>query len=280
MIIVHTVADLRARLSELRRGGRVVGFVPTMGNLHAGHDSLLALARERADVSVASVFVNPTQFGPNEDYGAYPRTLDADAEILRARGCDVLFAPTVDEMYPGGTRDAFRIEVPRLSEILCGAVRPGHFSGVATVVATLFNMVQPELAVFGLKDYQQLLVIRRLVRDLAFPIEILGGPTVREASGLAMSSRNQYLSAEEKAHATTIYLTLQQMAREARAGVPREAIEREALARLEQAGFKPDYAALRRADDLEEPAAGTTSGLVALIAARLGRARLIDNLLI
>jgi pantoate--beta-alanine ligase len=250
-----------------------------MGNLHAGHHSLVALARRRADVVVASVFVNPTQFGPNEDFSRYPRTPDADAAGLEASGCDVLFLPTVEDMYPYGIERSVRVSVPELPDILEGAIRPGHFDGVATVVSKLFNLVRPHVAVFGQKDYQQLLVIRRLTRDLGYPIDIVAAPIVREANGLAMSSRNQYLSPEQRDQASAIHATLQRMADEVRSGRAVGEIEAEALAHLRQAGFVPDYAVVRRAEDLREPAASDRDR-VALIAARLGSTRLIDNFII
>ena len=191
MRTLATAAQLRPQIAQWQRDGRRIGFVPTMGNLHAGHHSLLAIAREHADIVVASVFVNPTQFGPNEDFARYPRTPEADAAGLAAHGCDALFLPAVEDMYPYGAAHGVNISVPDLPDVLEGAIRPGHFDGVATVVAKLFNLVQPQVAVFGQKDYQQLLVIRRMVRDLACPVAIVGAPIVREANGLAMSSRNQ-----------------------------------------------------------------------------------------
>ncbi|WP_267118289.1 pantoate--beta-alanine ligase, partial [Xanthomonas sacchari] len=202
--MIETVTDLarlRAIVSGWKRQGLRVAFVPTMGNLHAGHFSLVMLARQYADRVVSSVFVNPTQFGPNEDFTRYPRTPEADTSGLEGAGCDVLWLPTVESMYPLGVELALRMHTPGVSEVLEGACRPGHFDGVCTVVARLFNQVQPDLAAFGKKDYQQLAVIRQMVADLAFPIEILGGGIVREADGLAMSSRNQYLSAEERPRA-------------------------------------------------------------------------------
>ncbi|WP_267120730.1 pantoate--beta-alanine ligase, partial [Xanthomonas sacchari] len=205
--MIETVTDLarlRAIVSGWKRQGLRVAFVPTMGNLHAGHFSLVMLARQYADRVVSSVFVNPTQFGPNEDFTRYPRTPEADTSGLEGAGCDVLWLPTVESMYPLGVELALRMHTPGVSEVLEGACRPGHFDGVCTVVARLFNQVQPDLAAFGKKDYQQLAVIRQMVADLAFPIEILGGGIVREADGLAMSSRNQYLSAEERPRAAQI----------------------------------------------------------------------------
>lgn len=280
MRIVHTVAELRAAVAAWRAAGERVAFVPTMGNLHAGHYSLVTLARQRARRVLASVFVNPTQFGPSEDYSRYPRTLEADAAGLAAHGCDLLYAPAVEEMYPFGVEAAVRMHVPRLGDTLCGAFRPGHFDGVATVVTRLLSMAQADYAIFGQKDYQQVLVIRHLARDLALPGEILVGPTVREANGLAMSSRNQYLSAAERERAGAIHASLQAMREGVRAGVGFAALEAEAIARLEAAGLRPEYAAVRDAADLSVPGANRRHGLVALVAARLGTARLIDNLLI
>ena len=280
MDVFHSAADLRACVSAWRRAGARVGFVPTMGNLHMGHFSLVELARKQADKIVASVFVNPTQFGPSEDFASYPRTLDADRAGLAAHGCDALFAPGVDEMYPFGVADTARVEVPKVSETLEGKLRPGHFAGVATVVTKLFNLVQPDIAVFGQKDYQQLLVIRRMTQDLRLPIKIIAAPTRREANGLAMSSRNQYLSVEERERAGVIHRTLNAMRDGLYAGREHVEIEAGARARLEAAGLVPDYAVIRRAGDLSRPAGSERSGLVALIAARLSRARLIDNLLL
>ncbi|HEY0232678.1 MAG TPA: pantoate--beta-alanine ligase [Dokdonella sp.] len=279
MQIVRSGEALHALVGDLLGRRQRIGLVPTMGNLHAGHHSLVALARERADVVIASVFVNPTQFGPNEDFARYPRTPDADAAGLAASGCDVLFLPPVEDMYPYGIARSVRVSVPELPEVLEGAIRPGHFDGVATVVAKLFNRVRPHVAVFGQKDYQQLLVIRRLARDLGYPIEIAAAPIVRESNGLAMSSRNQYLSGQQRSQASAIHATLQRMAAEVRSGRPIAEVEADAVAGLQQAGFVPDYAVIRRADDLREPAA-SDRGLVALIAARLGSTRLIDNFII
>ncbi len=270
--------DLRAQVASWRRAGERVAFVPTMGNLHNGHFSLISLAREHADRVVASVFVNPTQFGPSEDFASYPRTLEQDQSGLAAHGCDLLFAPTVDVVYPFGAEGSARIDVPGISGILEGALRPGHFSGVATVVTKLFNLVQPDVAILGQKDYQQLLVIQRMVQDLRLPIEIIAAPTLREANGLAMSSRNQYLSADERERAGIIYRTLCAMRGGLRSAQARATIEAEAAQALQAAGLLPDYAVLRRMGDLREPDGAQRTGLVALIAARLGRARLIDNL--
>jgi pantoate--beta-alanine ligase len=275
--IVSELPVLRNRVGEWKLAGLRIGFVPTMGNLHAGHYSLIALARAHADRVVASVFVNPTQFGPNEDYARYPRTPEADGAGLEAAGCDLLWMPTVDTMYPYGAGGAVQVRVPGITDVLDGAHRPGHFDGVATVVARLFNQVQPDVAAFGRKDYQQLAVLRYLVRDLAFPIRLLAATTLREADGLAMSSRNQYLSAHERALAPEIHRTLLAMRDATGAGRPRAQIEADAAQRLRDAGFEVDYSVIR-APDLTESAQTGDGALVALIAARLGRTRLIDNL--
>ena len=274
---VTELAALRGRVGEWKRAGLRVGFVPTMGNLHAGHYSLVEIAKQHADRLVASVFVNPTQFGPNEDFARYPRTPEQDAAGLGAAGCDALWLPSVEAMYPFGTEGAVRMHVPNVGDALEGAHRPGHFDGVATVVARLFNQVHADVAVFGRKDYQQLAVIRAMARDLAFAVEIVAAPTLREADGLALRSRNQYLSAQERPVAATIFRTLQAMRDAAVAGGPRAQIEAAAETGLRAAGFVPDYAVVRR-PDLSEPPDGEPGPRVALVAARLGRTRLIDNL--
>ncbi len=278
--MIETITELvrlRARIAEWKRAGLRVGFVPTMGNLHAGHHSLVGLAREHADRVVASVFVNPTQFGPDEDFGRYPRTPEQDAHGLAAAGCDALWLPTVETMYPFGADNIVQVRVPGVAEVLEGACRPGHFDGVATVVARLFNQVQADVAVFGRKDYQQLEVIRHLVRDLAFPVRVIAAGTLREEDGLAMSSRNQYLSAEERPRAAGIRRVLLAMGEAWRSGMSRTDIESRAVERLRADGFEPDYAVLRR-PDLSMPDETGTGPRVALVAARLGRTRLIDNL--
>ncbi|TMN24374.1 pantoate--beta-alanine ligase [Pseudoxanthomonas sp. X-1] len=278
--MIETITELdalRARVAGWKRQGLRVGFVPTMGNLHAGHYSLVMLARQYADRVVSSVFVNPTQFGPNEDYTRYPRTPDADTTGLEGAGCDVLWLPTVESMYPFGVELAAKVHVPGVSGVLEGECRPGHFDGVCTVVSRLFNQVTPDVAAFGKKDYQQLAVIRQMVTDLAFPVEILGGSIVREADGLAMSSRNQYLSGEQRPVAAEIRRTLLQMRDDLIAGTPRAQVEQAAAARLAQVGYVVDYTVVRR-PDLSEPADGEPGAKVALIAARLGSTRLIDNL--
>ena len=278
MIETATKLDLlRARIDEWKHTGLRVGFVPTMGNLHDGHFSLVKLAREHADRVVASVFVNPTQFGPNEDFAKYPRTPDADAAGLEAAGCDLLWLPSVETMYPYGIDATVQVRVPGVTEVLEGAHRAGHFDGVATVVARLFNQVQADVAVFGRKDYQQLAVVRYMARDLAFPVDIIVGDTLREASGLAMSSRNQYLTDDERTRAPELLRTLQAMRDGMRSGQSRDQVEGDARDRLASQGFDVDYIVVRR-PDLTEPGQGEGGARVALVAARLGNTRLIDNL--
>ena len=278
--VIDRLEALRDRVATWKRDGLRVGFVPTMGNLHAGHHSLVHLAREHVDRVVASVFVNPTQFGPNEDFARYPRTPQADVDGLAAAGCAVAWMPTVETMYPHGVEASVRVVVPGVTEVLEGAHRPGHFDGVATVVARLFNQVQPDVAVFGRKDYQQLAVIRYMVRDLAFPLEVVAGATQREDDGLAMSSRNQYLSPAERATAPILQQALQAMRAALDGGATRIQVEAEARTRLDRAGFDVDYVVVRRPDlGMPEPGpAGSGEPLVALVAARLGRTRLIDNI--
>ena len=278
MITHDTIAGLREQVRAWRSAGERIGFVPTMGSLHAGHMSLLSAARYRADRVIASVFVNPLQFGPGEDFERYPRTPEDDRQLLQEAGCDLLFLPGVDEIYPAGRQSATRISVQPLSGILEGAHRPGHFDGVATVVAKLFGIVQPDLAVFGEKDYQQLAIIRRMTTDLDIPVEIVGAPTVRSPDGLAMSSRNRYLSAEERALAPRIHATLRAVAERLAAGQRDFATLAEwGIGELRAAGMQPDYLEIRDAASLLEPVADARE-LVILTAARLGRARLIDNL--
>ncbi|BAZ94944.1 pantothenate synthetase [Thiohalobacter thiocyanaticus] len=278
MKTVNTVEALREQIRAWRGTGARIGFVPTMGNLHAGHLSLVEQARRDADRVVVSVFVNPMQFGPGEDYDSYPRTLDADRARLEAAGADLLFAPPVEEVYPVPLAEMTRVEVPEVGSILCGRFRPGFFAGVATVVTKLFNMVQPDLAVFGEKDYQQLIVIRRLVRDLSLPIRIEGAATLREPDGLAMSSRNAYLTPAEREVAPQLHHVLEGLIAALGAG-DRDfpALEQQGMQQLELAGFRPDYVSIRRAVDLSVPDREEAE-LVVLAAAWLGRARLIDNL--
>ncbi|MEG1079743.1 MAG: pantoate--beta-alanine ligase [Pseudomonas sp.] len=278
MNTVKTVRELRAAVARARGEGKRIGFVPTMGNLHSGHAALVTKAAQRVDFVVASIFVNPLQFGPSEDLDKYPRTLAADQEKLLQAGCHLLFAPSVEEMYPDGMDGQTRVNVAQLSEGLCGASRPGHFEGVATVVSKLFNMVQPDLAVFGQKDFQQLAVIRALVRDLNMPIQIIGEPTVRAEDGLALSSRNGYLSAEQRAIAPALYRLLSQMASVIEQGErDYPTLIANARQQLELAGLRPDYLEVRQALSLR-PATADDRDLVILIAAYLGATRLIDNL--
>ncbi|MBJ9978060.1 pantoate--beta-alanine ligase [Pseudomonas sp. S75] len=278
MNTVKTVRELRAAIARARGEGKRIAFVPTMGNLHSGHAALVVKAAQRADFVVASIFVNPLQFGVGEDLDKYPRTLVADQATLLQAGCNLLFAPTVEDIYPQGMGGQTRVSVPGLSEGLCGASRPGHFEGVATVVNKLFNMVQPDLAVFGEKDYQQLAVIRAMVRDLNMPIQIIGEPTVRAEDGLALSSRNGYLSPEQRAVAPALYRTLNDLAQSLQRGrrdFP--TLLDEGKAQLAAAALRPDYLELRHAVTLQ-PARFDDRDLVILGAAYLGSTRLIDNL--
>jgi pantoate--beta-alanine ligase len=274
---VTTIAAVRERVRGWQREGLKVAFVPTMGNLHAGHVSLIEAARRHGERFIASIFVNPMQFGPNEDFAHYPRTPRDDERMLAEAGCSLMFMPEVGEIYPHGAERATRVEVPGLSRILCGEFRPGHFEGVSTVVAKLFHIVEPDVAVFGAKDFQQLTVIRRMVDDLCMPVQIVAAPTVRDADGLAMSSRNQYLTPSERALAPQIYATLQAAAHRLRAGDAEFAsIERAGFVALESAGLRPEYFAVRQASDLSSPAPEARE-LVVLAAVRLSKARLIDN---
>lgn len=280
MNTVKTLRELRAAIAQARAEGKQIGFVPTMGNLHEGHVSLVEIASQRADFVVASIFVNPLQFGAGEDLDKYPRTLAADQEKLFSAGCHLLFHPDVSEMYPHGMASQTRVIVQGVSEGLCGASRPGHFEGVATVVTKLFHMVQPDLAVFGEKDYQQLAVIRTLVRDLNMPIQIIGAPTQRAADGLALSSRNGYLDAEQRATAPVLYRGLQGIAQELQRGArDYQRLVDAAQSQQREAGFVPDYLEIRNAITLR-PAAIDDRYLVVLTAAHLGNTRLIDNLVV
>jgi len=272
MRIARTISELRGFLEPWRRPA----FVPTMGNLHDGHLALVRQAKALGDVTVASIFVNRLQFLPHEDFDSYPRTWDSDCEKLRAAGCDVLFAPDERALYPEPQTCKVHPD-GALADILEGHFRPGFFIGVCTVVMKLFACVQPAIAVFGMKDYQQLLVIRHMVRQFALPIEIVGGQTHRAPDGLALSSRNGYLSVAERAQAVQLSRTLQSMAEAVRAGERDfDAIETRAMQGLASRGWQPDYVALRRRSDLQAPGVGDP--LVALAAARLGTTRLIDNL--
>lgn len=280
MKTVRSIGSLREALREWRGDGERVALVPTMGNLHAGHLSLVELASQHAEHVVVSIFVNPVQFGPREDFQAYPRTPDTDRRRLARTRADLLFMPSVEEMYPRGQQDFTKVCVPGLSAILCGEFRPGHFDGVTSVVARLLNIVQPSVAVFGQKDYQQLVIIRRMVEDLHFPVEVLAAPTQRDADGLALSSRNQYLDAGQRSQAPALHQALASCRERILAGERDYAIlEADALAELRRAGFRPDYFTVRDAADLDVPRAESRE-LVVLSAGRLGMARLIDNVLV
>ncbi|MDF7797467.1 pantoate--beta-alanine ligase [Pseudomonas syringae] len=278
MNTVKTVQDLRAAVARARSEGKRIALTPTMGNLHSGHAALVTKAAQRADFVVATIFVNPLQFGPNEDLATYPRTLAADQEKLLQAGCNLLFTPSVEEIYPHGMADQTLVSVPHLSQGLCGASRPGHFEGVATVVSKLFNMVQPDLAIFGEKDFQQLAVIRAMVRDLNMPIQIIGEPTVRADDGLALSSRNGYLNDAQRAAAPALYQAIRQIADAIKAGEQDfDALLASKKQQLEAAGFRIDYLEIRDATSLRATTADNRD-LVILAAAFLGKTRLIDNL--
>lgn len=271
MQLIHTVSDLRARL----QGERAIAFVPTMGNLHEGHIALAKQARSEGTCVVVSIFVNPLQFGPHEDFDKYPRTLEADSKKLQGYA-DVVFAPAVAEMYP--EKQTLFVEPPPLAGELCGAFRPGHFRGMATVVLKLFNLVQPQVALFGKKDYQQLAIIRQMVRQFNLPIRIVGGETVRADDGLALSSRNQYLTPGERTKSVFLYQTLAGVRNALLAGrTDLAGLEREAVQALAEHGWQAEYVAIRAQDGLATPEAGERK-LVILAAARLGATRLIDNL--
>ena len=278
MQTVNSIQELRDLVHAQRMAGKRIGFVPTMGNLHEGHITLVREGLKQADIMVSSVFVNPTQFVAGEDFDKYPRTLQQDQEKLAAAGCHLLFAPPVDEMYPGDQANWASVHVSKITERHCGAARPGHFDGVSTVVTKLFNIVKPDVALFGKKDFQQLAVIRRMTTALCFGIDIVGIDTVREANGLAISSRNGYLSADEKERAAEMYRQLCSTRDAIKAGNKDfAALTGKANQALAQAGFQPEYFSVCRADTLE-PAQAEDSDLVILAAARMGKARLIDNI--
>jgi pantoate--beta-alanine ligase len=279
MHCIDRVRALRERLAGWRSQGQKIALVTTMGNLHAGHLSLVTRAKQIADRTVVTVFVNPTQFVQGEDYAAYPRTFEEDREKLESAGTDLLFHPAVEEIYPDGFLRQTKVMVEGLDDILCGKFRPGHFTGVATVVTKLLNIIQPDAALFGEKDYQQLLVIRRLVSDLNLPVDIIGVATVREADGLAMSSRNVYLNAAERKIAPLLFQSLTGIADAIRSGETDYAeLEGDAVMKLQESGFRPEYLGIRKAGNLNMPDDG--SDLVVLAAAWLGKARLIDNVLV
>ena len=278
MRTVHSLKELRTILRGYRQQGKTIGLVPTMGNLHEGHISLVRKAAEASDIVVTSIFVNPMQFGANEDLDTYPRTLVEDQEKLAAAGNTLVFAPGVEEIYPEGLANQTKVVVPEVSEGHCGASRPGHFEGVATVVTMLFNMVQPDIAVFGEKDFQQLAVIRKLARDLMIPVEVIGAPTVREDDGLAKSSRNGYLSEQERAIAPVVFRTLRHTADQLAQGrTDYSILEQEARDALSEAGLRPDYFNIVNSLTLK-PASKDDRELTLLVAAFLGTTRLIDNL--
>lgn len=277
MIVVSTVSDLQRHVAAVRRASKRIAFAPTMGNLHAGHIKLIEIARTHADFVVASIYVNPMQFGPKEDFASYPRTPEEDTKALEHAGTDLLFMPTTDEIYPRGMAAQTMVEVPELGNILCGAFRPGHFRGVTTVVNRLFNLVRPDVAIFGKKDYQQLMLIRLMVSDLGMPIEIVGVDTMRESDGLAMSSRNNYLRPEERTLAPRLYAVLCDLRDEIlrTKEVPLDA-EAVGLERLQRMGFRPEYVSVVRQQDLSAPSRHDRK-LAILAATWLGRTRLIDN---
>jgi pantoate--beta-alanine ligase len=280
VIVVHNKQELAEQIAEWRLHDEHVALVPTMGNLHAGHLALVDLAREHAERVVVSIFVNPTQFGEGEDFDEYPRTLERDKRRLKKTSADLIFAPDVETMYPFGLEKATRVSVPGLTEHFCGASRPGHFDGVTTVVARLFSLVLPDVAIFGQKDYQQQLIIRHMTEDLNLPINIITGETVRADDGLALSSRNSYLSEEERAVAPVLYETLRATGQELQNGRRNFAeLEAAAFEKLNDAGFEVEYYSIRRALNLEVPNRDCDD-LVVLVAARLGAARLIDNIVV
>jgi pantoate--beta-alanine ligase len=278
MKTVHNIQQLREAIHQHRMAGKRIGFAPTMGNLHAGHITLITEGLKLADIMVSSIFVNPTQFGEGEDFDKYPRTLQQDQEKLQAAGCHLLFAPSVDEMYPGDQDKWAKVTVTDITNRHCGAARAGHFDGVSTVVSKLFNIVKPDIALFGKKDFQQLAVIKRMTTALCFDVEVIGIDTVREHNGLAMSSRNGYLSDDEKQRGAALYQSLRDAKKAIQSGerdYPK--ITEQASHSLQAAGFEPEYFSVCRADTLE-PAQSNDTDLVILAAARMGKARLIDNI--
>lgn len=277
MDVVETIHDLRQR-RRIQGINQVVGVVPTMGDLHAGHLRLVDHCRDQCTFTIATLFVNPLQFGPKEDFADYPRALAHDHAALESRNVNLLFAPSIEEMYPDGQSAHTTVAVPALSEQLCGADRPGHFNGVTTVVSKLLQITQPHLAYFGEKDWQQLTIIKRMVRQLNMPVEVVGVPTCREPDGLAMSSRNRYLSREEREIAPNLFQILREVATHLHEGSTAYAdLEASAINSLSELGFRPDYIAIRDPETLQPPTSQHDSVRV-FGAARLGRARLIDNI--
>ncbi len=279
MLITRTIAETRAAIAQARAQGKRIGFVPTMGYLHEGHLQLIDIAKEHSDFVVVSIFVNPTQFGPHEDFAAYPRDFERDRRLCEARGADLIFAPEVSEMYPERSLITFQIE--KLADHLCGARRPGHFNGVVLVVSKLFNIIQPDVAVFGQKDAQQLIIIKRLVHDLNFPVRIIAAPTVRESDGLAMSSRNVYLSAEQRAQSPVLYRALQRAKALVESG---ERDARKIIAEMQQliataSEAKIDYIEIVSTKDLQ-PVERLDGQVLIALAVYFGKARLIDNIIL
>ena len=277
---ISTTAALREELSDWRHSGDHIALVPTMGNLHDGHLSLVRLARKHAERVVVSIFVNPTQFAEGEDFEGYPKSLERDRRRLSRLHTDLVFVPDLETIYPFGIDNATSVTVPVLTDDLCGSFRPGHFDGVTSVVSRLFSLVQPDVAVFGQKDYQQQLVICRLTEDLSLPIKIICGPTQREEDGLALSSRNQYLSDSERAIAPNLFATLDGIGKDLESGKRNyEELEDHAVSKLQKLGFEPEYVSIRRAENLGMPDRDTDE-LVVLAAVILGKARLIDNVIV
>ncbi|MGB5720978.1 MAG: pantoate--beta-alanine ligase [Woeseiaceae bacterium] len=280
MLVVHSKQELAEHIAEWRHNDEHIALVPTMGSLHAGHLSLVELAREHAERVIVSIFVNPTQFGESEDFDNYPRSLERDTLRLKTTAADMIFAPDVDTVYPFGIEDATTVSVPGLTENFCGASRPGHFDGVTTVIARLFSLVQPDVAVFGQKDYQQQLVIRRMAEDLSLPVSIIASETIRDDDGLALSSRNAYLDEAQRKTAPLLYKQVSAVGTELQNGQRNFAeLELHAREALQAAGFEVDYFSIRRALNLEVPDRDCDD-LVVLAAANLGDARLIDNVVV
>ena len=279
MKTLHSITEVQSAISVCRAEGKKVGFVPTMGNLHGGHLTLVQKAKELCDVVIVSIYVNPLQFGPNEDYDSYPRTMEQDSQLLMEHGVDFLYAAQTTEIYPEGSENHTHISIEILDGMHCGKSRPGFFTGIATVVTKLFNIVRPDVAVFGEKDFQQLTIIRKMVRDMCMPVEIIGAPIAREKTGLAKSSRNGYLTREEREEiAPTLYQCLQTARKDIQAGErDYDLIRRDAFAKMAQAGFKPDYFNISSTETLL-PAGPEDQSLVILAAGYLGKARLIDNI--
>ena len=279
MQIYRTIAELRQALKHVRNDGLSIGLIPTMGNLHEGHLSLLSLAKDQCDFVLTTIFINPTQFGPNEDLQKYPRSFEDDTTELKSLKCDALFSPNVEEIYPFGSKLNTLLTVPALKELHCGASRPGHFDGVCTIVTKLFNICQPNKAYFGEKDFQQLTIIKKLVQDLDIPLEIISVPTKRDASGLALSSRNNYLNPEQKDQAAVLYKNLKNTAKaiEHASNLSFSELEQAAIKEITSTGMRPDYFSICHAQSLQ-PAQTGDKNLVVLAAAYIGNTRLIDNI--